>query len=63
MKTESELWGHPATFDGPPYLPPSPEELAQRQRAGRELLAIRDSIGPIDLTWEELLAGDEPQED
>lgn len=63
MTTEKKPWGRPAQIDIPPYVPPTPEELAERQAAARDLLALRDEIGPIDMTWDELLRGDEPEEE
>lgn len=43
-----------------PSLPaPTPEELARRQAAVAEIRRLRDEIGPIDLTLEDLLGEDD----
>lgn len=62
MKTKKELWGRPAKIDLPPSLPPTPDELERRQKAVRELLKLREEIGLVDMTLEEFLAGDRPEE-
>lgn len=36
--------------------PPSQDEIARRRRVVADILALRDAIGPVDLTVEELLA-------
>ncbi len=43
--------------------PPSPEEIARRSRVIDEMLRLRDQIGPIGMTTEELLAEEDEVDD
>lgn len=47
----------------PPEPEPTPEELERRHEVVEAILALRDKIGPIDLTWEELSADDGDDDD
>jgi hypothetical protein len=49
-------------IDLPPIVPPTPEELARRRKLFAEVMRLREEMGPLGLTIEELLAEDEDDE-
>lgn len=46
----------------PPLTPATPAEIARRRRLYEETTRLREEIGPVDMTLEELLAEDEDDE-
>lgn len=55
---EPERLGLPK-LDLPPEPPITAEELERRRKIAEESRRLRDEIGPIDLTWEELMGDDD----
>jgi hypothetical protein len=47
----------------PPVKPASPEEIARRAEVVARMRKLRQEIGPVDLTVEDLLAEDDPEDD
>ena len=47
----------------PPALPPTPEELERRRKVFDRMEKLREEIGPIDMTLEELMAYDDEDEE
>ncbi|MCX6024271.1 MAG: hypothetical protein NTZ05_21590 [Chloroflexi bacterium] len=46
----------------PPEPPITVEELARRKKVGDEIRKLRENIGPIDLTLEELMGGEDDED-
>ncbi len=61
MASDTTAGGRPR-LTIPPSVPASREELARRQAAVAEIRRLREEIGPLDLTLEELL-GREDEDD
>ena len=59
---ERETFGLPK-LELPPEPPVTPEELERRHRVGAEIRRLRNKIGPIGLTYEELMGGDDEDDD
>ena len=47
----------------PALKPASPEEIERRRQVVEKIFRLRDEIGPIDLTVEELLVDEDDRED
>lgn len=55
--TETLVTG-PSAHDAivlPPLLPPTPDDLARRRRLFARAMALRDEIGPIGITTDDLV--------
>lgn len=45
-------------LERPPEPEPTPEELERRRKIGEAMRRLRDEIGPVDMTLEELFGDD-----